>query len=141
MKRSCTTNRLVSPRSFFGLVLCLGIFLSPGAPPAWSQAITGTISGQVTDQQNAVVVGAEVKVTDPTTNKAQSSLTNETGRYIFLNVAPGSYSITVTKTGFSVRRFAAQQVEVGQVLTINSVLEIGSTSTTVEVSASAGSQL
>jgi hypothetical protein len=141
MNFSCTLSRLASSRSFFGLVLCLGIFLSPGAPPAWSQAITGTISGQVTDQQNAAVLGAEVKVTDPTTNKSQASLTNEAGRYIFLNVSPGSYSITVTKTGFSVSRFATQQVEVGQVLTINSVLEVGSTSITVEVSASAGAQL
>jgi hypothetical protein len=141
MKSIWTVVRFGSSGSFFGLVLCQGILFSLGAPPASSQAITGTISGQVTDQQNAVVVGAEVKVTDPTTNKSRSSITNDAGRYVFLNIAPGSYSITITKPGFSVSRFAGQQVEVGQLLTINSVLEVGSTSTTVEVSAAAGSQL
>src|SRR6266849_2703856 len=104
-KWSCTPSSLGSARIFFGLVLCLGILLSLGAPPAWSQAITGTISGQVTDAQSAAVVGAEVKVTDPTTNKTSSTTTNEAGRYIFLNVAPGSYSITVSKAGFSTRKF------------------------------------
>src|SRR5438477_1114845 len=135
MRSSCPLTR------FFGLTVgCLGILLIPGGPRAWSQS-TGTVSGQVTDQQGAAVAAAEVKLTDPTTNKSLTTLTNETGRYIFLNVPSGSMSITVAKPGFSVRKFDAQPVEVGQVLTINAVLEVGSTSTTVEVSAAAGAQL
>ena len=61
MKHDFSVRCIGSLRTFFGLVLCLGILTSLCAPPAWSQAITGTISGQVMDQQHAAVAGAEVK--------------------------------------------------------------------------------
>jgi hypothetical protein len=110
--------------------------------PAWSQtAATATVSGQVVDQQNAAVAGAVVKLTDPSTNNSLTTQSNESGRFIFINVQPGSYDITMNKQGFSVYKAAAQQVQVGQVLTINAHLEVGSTSTTVEVAAVAGAEL
>jgi hypothetical protein len=110
--------------------------------PAWSQtAATATVSGQVVDQQNAAVAGAVVKLTDPSTNNSLTTQSNESGRFIFINVQPGSYDITINKQGFSVYKAAAQQVQVGQVLTINAHLEVGSTSTTVEVAAVAGAEL
>src|SRR5260370_36005646 len=57
---------------------------------AWAQATSaGTISGLVADQQNAAVPGAEVKMVDPTTNPARTTITNEVGRYPFINVQPG----------------------------------------------------
>ncbi len=57
---------------------------------------TGTVSGQVIDRQTAVVVGAEVLLRDLSTNTTQKTQTNEVGRYIFLNVAPGTYDLTVS---------------------------------------------
>ncbi|MBS1857876.1 MAG: carboxypeptidase regulatory-like domain-containing protein [Acidobacteria bacterium] len=128
-------------RAFSLAVTCLGMMFLLSSSPAWSQAITGTVSGLVTDQQNAAIAGAEVKITDAATGKTLSTISNDAGRYIFLNVSPGSYAITVTKPGFSTHRFPDQTVQVGQVLTINAVLEVGQTSTTIEVSAAAGSQL
>jgi hypothetical protein len=52
----------------------------------------GTVSGQVTDRHDAVVVGAEAVLTDTSTNTAQTTRTNQVGRYIFLNAAPGTYT-------------------------------------------------
>ena len=128
---------------FYGLsMMCLGILLCLGAAPAWSQSTaTGTVSGQVTDQQNAAIVGAEVRLIDIATSTARSTLTNEAGRYSYINVPPGTYDITVSKTGFSIHKVNQQQVQVGQLLTINAILEVGSTSTTVEVSAAKGAEL
>ncbi|SPF38736.1 Cna B domain protein [Candidatus Sulfopaludibacter sp. SbA4] len=117
-------------------LLCFGAILA-GA----QSTSTGTVSGQVTDQQNAIVAGAEVRLIDVGTNIARSAVTNETGRYSFINVAPGSYDITVEKPGFSQARIAAQAVEVGLTLTANFSLQLGSTSTTVEVTAGAGAEL
>jgi len=128
-------------RGFLYLQVLASVFLlALVATPAFPQA-AGTVSGLVTDQQNAVVAGAEVQLVDVTTNIATKTATNESGRYIFVSVPPGSYNITIAKTGFSTRRAAAQQVEVGQVLTINAVLEVGATTSTVEVTASAGAEL
>jgi hypothetical protein len=121
--------------------LCLGIlFLS--ASGAWAQSSTaGTVTGQVVDEQNAVIPGAVVKITDTATNLVLTSTTNEAGRYIFSQVLPGKYNLAFLKDGFTSYRVDGQSVDVGQSLTINATLKVGATATTVEVSASAGAQL
>src|SRR5690242_2120032 len=92
-----------SGMSVFRLIVCaLAILAVCGTQAAWSQATsTATITGLVTDEQNAAVVGAEVRVVDSGTGSAQSTLTNETGRYVIVNVSPGTYAITVSKQGFA----------------------------------------
>jgi len=133
----------LSSRFFSGLlVLCLGIFLSLGATPVWAQSSTaGTVAGQVTDETNAAVPGTRVKITEPSTNDSQETMTNDAGRYVFSQVPPGTYNISFTKAGFSTYDVNAQGVEVGVVLTLNAKLKVGSTSTTVEVTAATGAEL
>jgi hypothetical protein len=109
--------------------------------PAFAQGATGTLDGQVTDQQGAVIAGAEVKLTDPTTNSTRTGTTNEVGRYTIVNIAPGTYDVTVTKSGFTAAKLTAQKIDVGGVLTLNVSLQIGATTTTVEVQATAGAEL
>ena len=129
-------------RNFLGLTAALAGLLFFQTVPAWSQVTTtGSISGLVTDQQNAAIGGAEVKLFDATTSSTQSTLTNETGRYIFVAVTPGVYDITVSKDGFTAYKVNRQQVSVGLALTINATLALGSTTTTVEVTAAAGAEL
>jgi hypothetical protein len=112
------------------------------ATPVWSQSTaTGTVSGQVTDASGAAIGGAQVKLTDTTTNISLATKSNDAGRYTILNVAPGTYNISFTKTGFSVYDVNGQSVKVGEVLTINAPLTVGSTTTTVEVTSVAGAEL
>jgi hypothetical protein len=130
-------------RRSFGLpiVLC-GMILALISAPAWSQVTSsGSVVGQVVDQQNAAIPGADVKLFDPSTNSSQNTITNDAGRYVFINVAPGTYDITVAKQGFNSYKVVKQQVQVGLTLTINASLNLGTTSTTVEVTAAAGSEL
>jgi hypothetical protein len=123
----------------FGMALTGSVFIGV---PAWSQtSSTGGVSGQVTDQQSAAIAGAQVKLTDTSTNSALTTLTNDTGRYTFVNVPPGTYDIGFSKTGFSAFKVGQQHVQIGQVLTINAKLEVGSTSTTVEVVSTSGAEL
>ena len=122
--------------------LLSAVVLVFAAVPGWSQTSTaGTVAGQVVDEQNAAVPGAEVKVTDTSTSGSIASTTNNDGRYVFPQVSPGTYNITVTKQGFSTYQVNAQHVEIGQTLTINATLRVGSTSTTVEVTAASGAEL
>jgi len=104
-------------------------------------ASTGSVSGVITDPQGAAIVGADVKLIDTQTNTARDTTTNDQGRYSLTNVPPGIYDLVVTKPGFSQSRLAAQTVEVGLALTGNVTLQVGATSTTVEVQASAGAEL
>lgn len=127
------------------LFVCVfaALFISVVAVPvARAQSTsTGTVSGQVTDPQGGIIAGADVRLIDVGTNTPRTTTTNDTGRYSFINVDPGTYNIEVQKSGFSLSKVPGQQVNVGLVLTINVTLQIGSTATTVEVQASAGAEL
>ena len=119
MRLSATLTRF-SGHSFGLSLLSMGIFLSLGAAPAWSQSTSNaTIVGQVTDEQSAAIVGAEVRIIDSATGSAQSTLSNDQGRYVIANVLPDIYAITVSKQGFTVYKISSQKVDVGTTLTIN----------------------
>ncbi len=127
---------------FLVFAVCLGIVLSLSAASAWAQTSqVGTVVGQVTDEQNAAVPGAAIKMTDASTNTNLTTTSNNEGRYSFSSVPPATYNISFVKQGFSTYDVNAQAVEISSVLTINAVLKVGSTATTVEVSATAGAQL
>ena len=133
--------KLSGPRGFFVFAsLTLLVLLS--AVPGWSQSSsTGAVSGLVTDQQGASIPGVDVTLTDRATNTILKASTNETGRYIFPNVAPATYVVTFTKQGFNTRRFDREDIQVGQVATINTTMEIGAVSSVVEVTTAPGAEL
>ncbi len=107
-----------------------------GITSAWAQsASSGTIGGAITDPSGAVVPGATVTLTDTATNTSRSATTNSSGRYFFADVAPGTYSLTVAKAGFSTTKAENQKVDVGLALTTNLALQVGGTNVVVEVSA------
>jgi len=108
---------------------------------AFGQGNTGTVSGTVTDSSGAVVAGATVNLNDAATGAARPTTTNDKGFYVFPYVNPGTYTVSVTKTGFRTSVISSQTVEIGLQLTINVVLEVGSVSSTVEVTYTAGAEL
>lgn len=122
---------------FFGLLVSCII-----GTPAWAQATSNaTVAGQVVDQSNAAVAGAEVVLLDASTSTRRTTTTNDVGRYVFTDVQPATYQVTVTHPGFAMQKVSSQQVQVGLALTLNFTLEIGSTSTVVEVKATAAAEL
>lgn len=120
-------------------LICAALFFGALAFPQATS--TATVSGQVTDQQNAAVPGVDVTMVDPSTNNTLTASTNEAGRYVFVNVVPGTYNLTFSKQGFSTAKVQGQVVEVGGSFTVNMALSVGTTSTTVEVTATAGAEL
>ena len=116
---------------FLLLVLCLG------TQALWAQgaANAGTVAGTVTDQSGAVVNGALVSLTDVATGTPRTTNTNSSGHYAFVDVAPGSYSLSISKQGFATTKAANVQVRVGQTTTFDTGLQVGGTSVEVEVSA------
>ena len=62
------------------LVSLLAVFCLSVSALAQSSA-SGTVSGQVTDQQGAIIPGVQIKLTDPSTNITLTATTNEAGRF------------------------------------------------------------
>jgi hypothetical protein len=125
-----------------GLLSLAGIWLFLLTAGLFAQSTsTGTISGQISDDQGAAVPGATVQLVDAGTKSIRTAVTNDTGRYDVFNLNPGKYDISVTKPGFSESKMTGQQVQVGLVLTLNISMKVGATTTTVEVTAAAGAEL
>jgi hypothetical protein len=73
-------------------------------PVRWAraQAVTGTLTGVVTDPTGAVIPGVVVTVTNPSTGSEYKAVTNSAGSYHIANILPGAgYRLTFTQEGFS----------------------------------------
>ena len=115
-------------------LLVVAVVCAAGILPAWPQsAATGTVLGQVTDPSGAVVGKASVMLTDVATNTSRTATTNDAGRYVFVNVAPGVYSITVNKSGFATSKSTTEEVKVGVTSTVDFALQVGGANVVVEV--------
>ena len=67
----------------------------------------GCISGTILDQSGAVSVGAKVHLTVGDPGSIRELQTGNNGQFIFTNVAPGSFRLTVSAVGFTMREFAS----------------------------------
>lgn len=104
-----------------------------GAISINAQLSRGYISGTVTDASGAVIVEADVTITNTATNIKRSMKTNEVGIYRFPAVEPGDYIVEFSRTGFGTRKVGPITVGTTQEVVLNQSLEVASASTTVEV--------
>ena len=95
------------------------------------------ISGTVTDSSGAVIPGVKVTIRNVATNVKHSTTTNSSGAYALLNIIPGTYSVDVAKTGFSVFQENGIVLVVAQASTFNFTLKVGSAQQSVTVNAEA----
>src|SRR5690242_8496848 len=103
---------------------------------AHGQATTGGIRGVVTDQNGAVVSGAQVKLTRKSTGGTQTAQTNASGQFEFSNLLPASdYSISVEAANFKNVALTDVRVSVNQTTDLPVQLEPGQVTETVTVTA------
>ena len=117
------------------IALCLCI-----ASPLWGQvSSSGTIAGTITDQSGALIANAQVTAVDTATGNTRTATTNSAGKYLFVDVNPGHYDVTVNKQGFATGK-SSVDVRVGAATTLDLALQVGSSNQVVEVTA-AGTEL
>jgi hypothetical protein len=129
--------RLQSAVLALGLLMVAGVISNFSAPVAHAQAISGDITGTVTDASKAVVVKATVVAKNVGTGVTYTATTSGSGDYRLANLPPGTYDITASATGFGKTTLKNFAVELNKVSTANFTLKI-SANETVEVSAEAG---
>src|SRR5208282_5865898 len=76
---------------------------------AWGQAST-SLRGTITDPSGSAVAGATVVLANTESKTERTATTGEQGGYQFLFVPPGTYSLTVTATGFRLYKLAGVQL-------------------------------
>ena len=102
-----------------------------------AQGANGRILGRVADPTGAVLSAAKVTLTNEATGISRDANTNESGDYSFVDVAPGTYTVQFELTGFKKNIQKNIIVDVNQVVTLNSTLQIGGSQETVEVTSEA----
>ncbi len=123
-------NRRTRYSRFASLVVVL-ITFAVGSSVA--QLFPGRITGTVRDAQGAVVPGATVKLSNPTTGQERTVTTDDTGKFNFPELALGTFRLTVSKEGFGTTVVTDITTSEGLVNNINPVLAVGSVSSRIEV--------
>ncbi len=101
-----------------------------------AQAITGNISGTVTDSSGGVIAGANIQVKNTGTGVTQTTTSNSQGRYNVPDLTVGTYDVQASNSGFQTVVHAGVNVTVGSQLTIDFPLPVGQAQQTVTVETS-----
>src|SRR2546425_11888525 len=100
-----------------------------------AQATTGVIQGTIADPTGAAVPDARVEAKNLDTNFTRSQDTDAAGRFAFLQMPPGRYTVTASKPGFATMVQENVDLTVGQALSLTISTRISSLSEEVTVSA------
>lgn len=104
---------------------------------AKAQRITASLVGTTRDSSDATIPASIVTVTNTGTHVSTTVETDSEGQFVFSNLPPGPYTVTADATGFKHTVRSGFTLDVDQTAHLDLVLEIGSTSETVEVSSAA----
>ena len=121
------------------LLLLAWVVLLGTAPAtqAWWQAqvSSGDIKGSVTDQGGLPLAGARIVVAAPDRGINRNTVTDNAGNFRVPLLEPGAYRLRVEADGFNTRVMEGVELHVGDTLVLNPVLEVGTVSTEVTVTA------
>lgn len=104
---------------------------------AQGQAISGDLTGTVTDISGAVVPSATVTATNSATDVKSSVHTNSAGLYRIPNLLPGNYTVSADSPGFMHFELRGVPIQLNQAATVNITMSLGAVATTVEVNEAA----
>ncbi len=107
---------------------CLGNFAN-------AQATNAQMSGKVVDSSGAAIPNATVEVINTGTGVNRTASTSATGEYVIPSLPSGTYSLKSVVTGFKTYAQSGIVLEDGQNARVDVVLQIGSTTETIQVSA------
>jgi hypothetical protein len=90
-----SASRRLAPVAF--ALACLALVVSS----AFAQNTSGSLTGTVVDQSGAVVVGADITLTNEASRDVRRTKSNSDGYFTFAAVPPSTYSVTIETAGFA----------------------------------------
>src|ERR1700693_2290321 len=118
-------------------VWLIGAALCLSAAVAWAQLYSGSVVGVITDPSKAVIPGAKVSLVDEEKGFVFNVDADSAGRYLFRNVPPGRYSISVTSDGFQSEKRTGIQIDVNQNVTVDFAMQVNTGKQEVTISSDA----
>lgn len=133
---TCQNNlltRKVSYLTFIFSVALAMLFISPDNSLA--QVLYGSLTGNVTDQTNAIVPNAQIEVKNINTGTVKTAATDANGIYLFNDLTPGNYQITVRLSSFKTFIGNDIRVDANNTFRFDAQLETGGVQETVTINA------
>ena len=112
------------------LTVLWGVFLLAFTAPSIAQVSTGRIDATISDSTGAVLPGVTVDISGP---ESHSAVTDTLGEVHFLNLAPGTYSVSAKLSGFSDYLNKALVVTTGASVPLKISMSVAGVSTQVQV--------
>ena len=110
------------------LTICSGV--------GFSQTITGSVNGTITDPSGAVIEGAQITATNIATNIATTTKSNKDGVYSIQFLTVGQYTAKIEAPGFASALLGPFSLEAGQVAKFDARLDVTRATTSVSVNES-----
>src|SRR5690242_1415368 len=114
--------------------LCALLWGLTAAALCWAQAPVGSMNGIVKDPTEAVMPGVGITVTNKDNGAERKVVTGADGSYAATPLSPGSYAVKAEAEGFRTLEVNAT-VQVGQIATVDLVMQVGATGEVVNVRA------
>jgi hypothetical protein len=111
-------------------LLLIGVGLWPHSLAAQT---TSTIQGTVTDRQGLAITGAEVRVLGTTLAVEKVATTDALGAYQIPALPAGTYTLTVSRSGFATQVIKDLEITLNRTLTFNVSLDLSTVQQKVEV--------
>src|SRR2546430_10089616 len=125
MTRSVHRTLAVSVTAIALVLLCAGI--------AGAQAVKGSLLGNIVDQSGSALPGVTVTITEVNTNISYSTVTNESGNYVFTNLKDGTYRVAAELSGFKRVVRDGVDVPVNATLRVDLKMEVGAVEESITV--------
>ena len=118
------------------LALVIGVFaLLVAVQPALADNLYGSIRGTLTDPSGAAVSGITVIAINTDTGVETRVTSNQTGGFVFPQLAIGNYKVTVSASNFKTYQQSGIHLNLDQIYALNVKLEVGAVSESIQVEA------
>ena len=104
---------------------------------ALAQVSTTSLRGVISDPAGALLSGAQITLASPATGFNRTATSNDRGDYQFLQIPPGTYTLTIGAEGFATGRKEGVVLLVNTPATLNFVLLVGKAEVAIDVTGDA----
>jgi hypothetical protein len=106
------------------------------AAPVNAQVLYGTLTGNITDSTGAALPGAHIEASNIATGLKKEVTTDDRGAYLFNDLQPGTYNVTISATSFGTLRQEDIDIRVNTIRRVDAKLHVAQVNESVTVGAS-----
>src|SRR4030081_2726957 len=106
------------------------------AVPVNAQVLYGTLTGNITDSTGAALPGARIEASNIATGLKKEVTTDDRGAYLFNDLQPGTYNVTISATSFGTLRQENIDISVNTIRRVDAKLHVAQVNESVTVGAS-----